>query len=150
MFDINAWSDEFFKQPVERMNQQMSEIFLDMSMRENQQQKLDIPAIKTQFLYQMIDHRAQHIGLELSEYAKVFLMFQAKSPGSAVMYLYALRTKFTSVNMGTLAQAFPMGFVKEDALEKMWDKQKGHPYGMNVDNCLDHHQFVDTTKKNKP
>jgi hypothetical protein len=150
MFDINAWSDEFFKQPTEPMNPQMTGIFFNMSMMEDQQQKLNIPEIQNQFLYQVIDKRTQHIGLNVSDQAKVFLMFQTKSPGTAVMYLYALRSKFTSVNMGTLAQMFPMGFLKEEGLEKMWDKQKGHPYGMKVDNCLDHYQFVDTTKKNKP
>jgi hypothetical protein len=150
MFDINAWSDEFFKQPTERLSEQMSRIFLDMSLNEEKQQKINIPAIQTQFLYQVIEKRAQHIGLKLSEHAKMFLMFQSKSPGTAVMYLYALRSKVTSVDMGTLAQMFPMGFLKEEGLEKMWDKQKGHPYGMKVDNCLDHYQFVDTTKKNKP
>lgn len=150
MFDIQAWSDEFFKQPTEPLSRQLSDVFLRMSMMEDQQQKLNIPEIQTQFLYQIIDTRAKHIGLHITDPAKVFLMFQSKNPGTAVMYVYALRSKFTSVNVGTLAQMFPFGFLKEEGLQKMWDKQKGHPYGMKVDNCLDHYQFVDTTKKNKP
>lgn len=96
----------------------------------------------------MIEKRAEYIGLEVSDQAKVFLMFETKSPGTAVMYLYALRSKFTSVTMNDLANVFPNGFPTEDTLEKMWDKQKGYTYNDSVDNYLDGLKFVNT-KKNK-
>lgn len=150
MFDIQAWSDEFFKQPTEPLNRQLSDIFLRMSMMEDQQQKLDIPEIQNQLLYQIIDTRAKHIGLEITDPAKVFLMFQSKNPGTAVMYVYALRSKFTSINMGTLAQMFPFGFLKEEDLQKMWDKQKVSIKGQISDNCLDSYTFFNTNKQNKP
>lgn len=148
MFNFETWAKEFFEQPVMPMNEQISAMFFNMTVMENQQRKLNIPEIQNQFLYQLIEKRAEYIGLELSDQAKVFLMFETKSPGTAVMYLYALRSKFTSVTMNDLANVFPEGFPTEDTLEKMWDKQKGYTYGAKVDNYLDGLQFVNT-KKNK-
>lgn len=148
MFNFEEWSKEFFAQPVVPMNEKMSAIFINMSMMEHQQESMDIPEIQSQFLYQLIDKRAEHIGLNMSDQAKVFLMFEAKSPGTAVMYLYAFRSQGNSVNMGTLATLFPEGFPVENTLEKMWDKQKGYTYGEKVDNYLDNYQFVNV-KKNK-
>jgi len=146
MFNMQAWSNEFFQQPTQPMSKEMSEIFLRMMFMEQEQQKVKIPQIQSQFLYQIIDKRANYIGLELSEPAKIFLMFETKSPGTAVMYLYALRSKFTSVTMGNIADMFPMGFPTEPTLHKIWEKQKD-PKG---DNYLDSHQFADIKKQNKP
>jgi hypothetical protein len=150
MFNMQAWADEFFQQPAVPMSNQMSEIFMQMMFVEQDPTPKKIPEIEAQFLYQVIDKRAEYIGLELTNPAKIFLMFQTKSPGTAVMYLYALRTRYKSVSMGTIANMFPMGFPSEDSIEKMWDKQKGHVNGENVDNCLDSYKFPEMIKKNTP
>jgi hypothetical protein len=150
MFNIQAWADEFFKQPTVPMSNQMSEIFLRMMFMEQDPAPKKIPEIESQFLYQVIDKRAEHIGLELSKPAKIFLMFQTHSPGTAVMYLYAFRTKYKSVNMGTIANMFPMGFPSEDSLQVMWDKQKDYLNDGRSYNCLDSYHFSDNKKKNTP
>jgi hypothetical protein len=55
--------------------------------------------------------------------------------------LSALRSRVTHVDMGVLAEQFPMGFLSAKSLEKMWDDQKGHAHQMKVDNCLDSCDF---------
>lgn len=137
MFDIQAWAKEFFQKANTPMDKETSELFLQMVMIENVNTFTTPNEIKQQFLYQVIDKRAEFIGLELSEPAKTFLMFLTKSPGTAVMYLYALRSKFNSVNISNIAETFPVGFLSESSLEEMWDKQKGFVNQENVDNCLD-------------
>lgn len=148
MFNMQTWADEFFKQPTKPMSKKMSEIFVQMVLMDvKEQEQLNIPEIQSQFLYQIIDKRAEHIGLKLSDPAKIFLMFETKSPGTAVMYLYALRSKFTEANTKTLSDLFPMGFPQDDTLEQMWEKQKN---SFNGANYLDSYFFVDTKKQNKP
>lgn len=136
MFNIQSWSNEFLKNATTPMDESMTGIFFNMMMLEmtpdQGKAKLNAPEITSSFMYQIIDRRAKHMELELSDPAKVFLMFLVKSPGSAVMYLSALRSKTKNVDMNVLANTFPIGFLSEQYLEIMWDKQKGH-----TDNYLD-------------
>ena len=141
MFDFNAWAEEFLSQPTQPMSNETSHLFLAMVLGEKGDG--DLPSqITEQFLYQVIEARAKHIGLDITPQAAVFLMFLTKNPGSAVMYLYAMRSRGTTLNMDTIANNFPMGFLTEETLSKMWDKQKGYVNDVKVDNCLDSYSFA--------
>lgn len=136
MFDFKAWVAEFQRKPVEPMTKETTTAFLSLLMSEEFKKEID-DEIKKTFLYRIIDSRADHIGLKLTDQLKTFLMFATKSPGSAVMYLYVLRSKSENMTMQDLAILFPMGFPSDDSLQEMWDLQKGYVNGETVDNCLD-------------
>lgn len=140
MFNMNTWSNDFFSKANEQMDENTSKIFVNLVMAE-QQKDFDIPGVEQEFIYQIIDKRAEYIGLRLSKPLKIFLSFLAGNPGSAVMYLYALRNKMNSVNMLNFTNLFPEGFLSQTSLSEMWDKQKGYVCGENIDNCLDGYQF---------
>lgn len=141
MFNMQSWANEFIAKAKEPMSKQMSQIFLQMMMAEGEN-NFSLEQLKGEFMYQIIDKRSEYIGLQLSEPMKVFLMFMTRSPGTAVMYLYALRTKVKKANMQNFAEVFPMGYLSETDLEEMWDKQKGFACEEKIDNCLDGYQFV--------
>lgn len=140
MFDLRAWTEEFISKANTPMNQDVSYMFMQMLLSEDSQSFTTEP-VKNEFLFQMIEKRAEHIGLELSNPAKVFLMILTRSPGTAVMYLYAIRSKVNKANMQDLANIFPMGYLSETELQKMWDKQKGYNCNVKADNCLDAYMF---------
>lgn len=140
MFDLRAWTEEFISKANTPMNQDVSYMFMQMLLSEDSQSFTTEP-VKNEFLFQMIEKRAEHIGLELSNPAKVFLMLLTRSPGTAVMYLYAIRSKVNKANMQDLANIFPMGYLSESELQKMWDKQKGYNCNVKADNCLDAYMF---------
>jgi hypothetical protein len=139
---MKAWIQEFFQKANTPMDNETSQIFMKMLFLEASPNDVNLQPFQSQFLYQVIEKRAEHIGLNLSVPAKIFLMFLTKSPGSAVMYLYAIRSKTNIASMQTIASLFPVGFVAEHEMEKLWDKQKGHTYNdKNVDNYLDVYNF---------
>lgn len=140
MFDLRAWTEEFISKANTPMNQDVSYMFMQMLLSEDNQ-SFTIEPVKNEFLFQMIEKRAEHIGLELSNPSKVFLMMLTRSPGTAVMYLYAIRSKVNKANMQDLANIFPMGYLSETELGKMWDKQKGYNCNVKADNCLDAYMF---------
>lgn len=140
MFNMQTWSDEFFSAAKNPMEQDISYVFLQMLMAD-EKPNFSIEKIKEEFLYKVIDSRAQYIGLKLSEAAKIFLLFKTKSPGTAVMYLYAIRSKTEVANMKTISELFEYGFLSSEDEEKMWDAQKGFNCDEKKDNCLDSYSF---------
>ena len=140
MFNMQSWSDKFVSNAKTPMSHELSKIFMQMAFSEGDD-NFSIEDIKKEFLYQIIDKRAEFIGLTLSEPAKIFLMFMTKSPGTAVMYLYALRQSFKNVGMNEITNLFPMGYLSEESLGNMWDSQKGQACGESFDNCLDNYKF---------
>ena len=141
MFDVNKWSDQFLNAAKEPMNDKLSAIFINMLMSEGKE--INIPELKSQFLYQLIDKRVEHMGLQVSDPAKIFLMFLSEgSPGNAVMYLYAMGAKTTAIDMNTVADLFPVGFVPKNKLDALWDCQKAHVNEQAGDNCLDQITFT--------
>lgn len=136
MFNIQDWSKKFISLGKEPMNEQLSMVFMNMMLQDDDK-NFKAPELEGQFLYQVISKRAEHMGIEISVPATIFLMFLTQSPGSAVMYLSALRSQKKLVNMNVIADMFPMGFVSAKDMETMWDAQKGHIHQQKVDNCLD-------------
>ena len=148
MFNLESWSNEFFAQAKTPMTQQQSQVFMNMFLSEGHKQ-FSIPEIESSFMYQVIDKRSEFMGLELSKPTKMFLMFLSESPGTAVMYLSAIRQKTNQANMETLTTLFPSGFVSNEMLESLWDKQKGFANEEKVDNCLDNVDFSQVQTANK-
>ena len=124
------WCKNFGDSEVEPMDDKLSEIFIKMNMMEMDQEKsMDIILkLSGEFLYQVIDKRSKHIGLNLNPYVITFLMFLSRSPGTAVMYIYYIKSKYVAadiiVDMHGLTMLFPMGFPTEEELSKLWDMQK--------------------------
>lgn len=141
MFDMQSWASEFVSKATQPLDKMANNVFNQMIIAEGES-AFSLEQLKNEFMYQIIDKRAQYIGLEMSEPAKVFLMFMSRNPGSAVMYLYAIRTYMKRVTMQDLARVFPMGYLNESSLEEMWDKQKGYFCDEKIDNCLDGFQFA--------
>lgn len=142
MFNINTWSDNFFSKLNSEMDKELTEIFIRLLMLEKEEDMKGNP-FKNEFLYQVISKRAESIGLKINEQTIVFLMYLCKTPGSAIMYLYALRTKIKELTMEKLTLTCPNGFVSEKDLSELWDMQKGINNGEKVDNCLDFFEFKD-------
>lgn len=140
MFNMQSWSDKFVSNAKTPMSHELSKIFMQMTLADSQA-NFTIEKIKKEFIYQIIDKRAEFIGLKLSEAAKIFLMFMAVSPGNCVMYLYALRKNYKTVTMSEITNLFPMGYLSEESLGNMWDSQKGQACGESFDNCLDNYKF---------
>lgn len=148
MFNLESWSNDFFAQAKTPMTQQQSQVFMNMFLSEGDEQ-FTIPEVENSFMYQVIDKRAEFMGLELTKPTKMFLMFLSESPGTAVMYLSAIRQKTNQVSMETLTTLFPVGFVSNEVLDELWDKQKGFANEEKVDNCLDSVDFSQIQAANK-
>jgi hypothetical protein len=138
---FDKWAADFFNSPKEPINPELSQVFMACLISGDK----PIPdEIRKEFLFQVIERRVEHIGLTMTDWEKVFIMYLTKSPGSAIMYLYALRSVSTESNMQDLANKFPMGFLSEFQMKKMWEEQKdgflGLDFGM-LNNMLDIYQF---------
>jgi len=126
-----VWVDSFKKAKKEPMNIKLSKIFINVNLME-MNKALDmndsnIELLTKDFMYQIIDKRSEFIGLNLNPYVKIFLTFLSRSPGTAVMYLYYLKSQHIDesiIDMTKLTMLFPMGFPTADELDKLWDEQK--------------------------
>ena len=121
--EFEDWVTKFMAVEREPMSKEISEIFLMTTMGEMADKPLPDEA-KNEFMYKVISGRSASIGLSLTDWAKAFLMYLTQSPGSAVMYMYALRSKGKDFNMSKLANMFPAGFLTEESMELMWNDQK--------------------------
>ena len=141
MFDMDGWSGEFFARAREPMGAALHRTFAALLAAEREP-GFAIPGLEDEFLFRLIDSRAKFMGLELSYAAKAFLAALSGRPGTAVMYLSALRSRYDKAGMAEIALVFPDGFLPESDLEEMWDRQKGIYCGEKADNCLDAWRFV--------
>ena len=141
MFDMEGWSNEFYSRAREPMGDALHRTFAALLAAERDP-GFSIPGLSGEFLFRLVESRANFIGLELSYAAKAFLTVLSGRPGVAVMYLSALRSRYAKAGMEQIALAFPDGFLPESDLEEMWDRQKGIYCGEKADNCLDAWRFV--------
>lgn len=123
---FEEWCAEFGEAEVEPMSENLSKAFMVVTMAE--MHNGDVPSLEKSFIYQILDKRAEFIGLKLNKYAKVLLALLADRPGTIVMYLYYLKryqmTIDSAITIGQIANIFPFGFPTEQALNKLWDSQK--------------------------
>lgn len=108
------------------------------------------------FLYQVIEKRIKHCFTFKVEDARVivYLSSIADTAGKAVMYLTYLqyRCKKTGTEVLTLddvAKFFGSGFLSEDDLKTIWDKQKINKGDKNgSDNLLDYQSAMKSIQFN--
>lgn len=122
------WAVEFISAKTEPMSKELSNVFMLCCIAELQNKELG-DNFKMEFMYKIIDKRAQFVGLNITEAVKVILCMLCDSPGTAVMYVYALRyhqvkEQLSSIDTMQLAQVFKFGFPTEAELSRMWDLQK--------------------------
>jgi hypothetical protein len=141
MFNIENWATEFFCQTQHPMNNQVSSLLARLLLLEYKNKPVYISVAQSDFAFRIIETRAEAIGLELSNAVKLMLVMICSSPGTIVMYLYALRTKFKTVNLDSFISVFPNGFPDELSLLTMWENQKGYKNAEKCDNCLDYYKF---------
>ena len=98
------------------------------------------------FLYELIEKRVQYsFGYKIND-ARVIVLIatMARNAGSAVMYLTYLQYKCKKnntkeVTFDYLIKLFPDGFIPDNELHTIWDKQKVKKgEGMGSDNLLDY------------
>lgn len=139
------WTDKFLavgkSNDINPMTVEQSKAFISMNFMERDKQAwAGLQADLTKdFLFQVIQKRADLYKLKYTLPMLVFVRFLCDSPGKAVMWVHALKRMEQNVggevSMTTLAYAFPLGFPTDAALNKLWDAQKG--LGDTVDNYLD-------------
>ncbi len=56
--------------------------------------------------------------------AVAFLTYLSGKPGTAVMYLAAIQSKYDELTMENIAYSFPNGFLSEGDLSELWEAQK--------------------------
>lgn len=122
------WAEEFITALTKPMDTQTTKVFLMCCMAEAQNKEIG-QELKEEFMYKIIDKRAQFIGLTMTEPVKMMLCVLCNSPGTAVMYVYVLRyfqvnAKLDVINTEDIAALFPWGFPTESELGRLWDLQK--------------------------
>jgi hypothetical protein len=139
--ELNAkwknWAIEFISALTIPMDTQTTKVFLMCCLAESQKKELP-QELKEEFMYKVIDKHAQFIGLTMTEPVKMMLCVLCNSPGTAVMYVYALRylqvnAKLAAITTEDLAGVFAYGFPTESELERLWDLQKDSGGGNLLD-----------------
>lgn len=139
------WTDKFLdlgkSNDVKPMAIEQSKAFISMNFLERDEQGAKGLAadLSKDFLWNVIQKRADLYKLKYTIPMLVFVRFLCTTPGTAVMWVHALlrlqqKTK-EKITTTSLAVAFPVGFPTEDTLQKLWDAQKG--IGGAKDNYLD-------------
>ena len=123
------WVKHFSEAKVNQMPKDLTRVFMSMVMAENRNIAIPSNLLDHDFLYQVVNKRADFIKLRLSDCVKIFLASLIKSPGESTMFLYYLRAKQIETDnkefsMLGLTNLFPKGFPTDAALEKLWREQK--------------------------
>ena len=132
-----AWAKGFLESVHEPMSKEVTSGFMACIFMEKDGDVVP-PELEKTFSYQVVMKRAEFVGLHMTKAVAGFISVLSRSPGDAVMYVYALkyaqeRDHLTLITTETLANLFPMGFLTDAARHTAWDAQKDG--GANV---LDH------------
>lgn len=126
----HTWATDFLKLPTEPMSKEISHVFLTCCINDGDDSFPPDEAKQT-FQYRVVSKRADYAGLLATTAVLAFLSALCKSPGSLVMYVYALRYHQLIkgcgdevLDMYRLAGIFPVGFPTEESLHKAWEAQK--------------------------
>lgn len=121
--EFKKWVQDFLHAKTEIMSIELSRAYLGLLISE--QSGTPMPeALTDSFMYRMIHARASFLGMDISPPAMALVGALSKSLGDAVMYLSALATLNEPITANSMANVFPMGFLTEDELGRMWDNQK--------------------------
>ena len=129
---IHQWADKFLKSPVQEMSKQLAAMFIQISMGIPKDAPLDdiIARSEGDFGVGVLAGRVKAIDLDITGQAFALVRILCDSPGSLVMWAFALRSwqlrhGNRQVTMDTISMdLFPMGFPTERALSEAWDAQK--------------------------
>lgn len=106
-----------------------------------------VEELSDQFLWKLINTRADILSLEITKGAAFFLMAAFPSPGKLVMVISALsyyqrKIKAGKITINTIAEIFPFGLPREAVLSRLWDAQKVERKGIGSDNLLDYVEII--------
>lgn len=128
---FNNWAETFFAEKQQPMSEELTEILMSILILEMKGADLEeIPIeLENDAGFMLTHKRAKFIKLNLTTTATIFLSMLERNPGSIVMYLYALKynqLKYSSekYSLSDITSIFPMGFLSEESLSKMWALQK--------------------------
>lgn len=135
------WSSEFLGATQHPMSDAVVRAFIICSQNDTNPD-FPGPEIEGIGIYRIAALRAGRVGLYLSKAALSFVVSLSASPGTVVMWVYALRflqlkEGIHKLNMHDLANAFPKGFPDDQDMRVLWSRQKGSAYGLRLDNVLD-------------
>ena len=141
--NLKQWYEGFLAAKTDAMSKDMTTCFMTMTMAEmagNGDEMVD--KFKDEFIYKVVDKRADFIGLDITPLTKMFLCFLVNGvPGTAVMYLTILKydqlQRGGEMNMKKLSHIFPMGFLTAEEIERVWKEQKIERESGRTDNFLD-------------
>jgi hypothetical protein len=140
---IHKWADQFLKSPVELMDDETTEAFVQCSLGIPPDVTMeaigDHPEATSSI--KIIVGRGRYVELAMNAQATVFISVLCKGrPGTMVMWVHALRSWQVRngnrvIDLDVLGmQLFPNGFPTENALSTAWDAQKGDGGNM-LDRC---------------
>ena len=138
------FAKEFEKTQKNPMNEKDSEILIKLISSKNS--AYQIPEEEKPFLYKLLEKRIEAVhDFEVDVRTLIFLSCICRSAGVGVMYCWYLqyqskKRNIRHISLETFCEIFPMGFVSEDDLGRLWDGQKVHSEGMGSDNLLDYTQ----------
>ena len=135
---------EMDKAPKDYFDKDITNLLLELLMKKSLPLS-DVAKKDKFFLYELIEKRVQFCFTFKIEDARVIILLcqVAKNAGTAVMYLtyiqYLLKKRNERVlNLDNLCRFFPSGFINEDVLHEIWDKQKIKTKNGGSDNLLDY------------
>lgn len=120
---IKQWAEEFRSLGKQEMDTETTRIFMNLTMDSSGPDGKP-PLLETHFGFQVTFNRAISIFSKVDWQAAAFIAILTDRPGAAVMYLYAIRVFYKELTMANIAFSFPTGFLSEENLSIMWEKQK--------------------------
>lgn len=119
------WAEDFWKFKPQPMDMNTNTAFMTLLLAEMSGSPLDGRITKSGMVL-IVQTRAAYVGLKLNEYAAALIAALSDSPGVAVMYLYAIRSRERDavITVEAMAHMFPMGFPSVQYLSEAWDEQK--------------------------
>jgi hypothetical protein len=153
MEQLHKWADLFLNLPVQEMDPQTAEGFIVCSINIPGTITLDELQANPNggVAVQIFCNRAKLIDLDMAGNAALFICSICESPGTLVMYAYALRSwqvrhQNRKITMDVIGkELFPMGFPSIQSLSHAWDSQKVGG-GNLLDRC-DASAFIITQEK---
>ena len=127
---MEEWLKLFFNKKQHPMSEQTTKVFMHFLMESKPEPD---NKLKEFFLYQLIDKRASVMFKKVSWQAVAFLAYLTTNPGKAVMYLTAIRSKYSSLTMDSITYSFPNGFLSNEDLDELWKAQKMKGGGNMID-----------------
>ena len=118
MEQLHKWADLFLNLLVQEMDPQTADGFVVCSVGMMQTLTLDnlLADPRANFAIQVFGNRAKLVDLDIAGNAALFIAGICESPGTLVMYVYALRSwqvrnKYRKITMDVIGkELFPMGF----------------------------------------